>query len=210
MGIPLFANKFIDLFFRNKRCVKFGKESPYWIIPQFSEKPIIYSAGVGKDISFELDLQKAYNADIFLFDPSPTGKRTMKSIRNKSIRFFKKGIAEKSTVYSFSLPRKKEEGSYSISRNRSRNSFECVSISDFFKKMKHSKINLLKMDIEGFEYGVIADILKNKIPVEQIVLEFHHFLRGISYVKTIRAIRLLRYAGYKLVYKDVDNFTFIR
>ena len=59
MGIPLFVNKFVNLFFHSKKCVKFGNLSPYWIYPRlFSEDSIVYSGGAGLDISFELALQK--------------------------------------------------------------------------------------------------------------------------------------------------------
>ena len=74
----------------------------------------------------------------------------------------------------------------------------------------HSKIDLLKMDIEGFEYEVIEDILQKSLDIRQICLEFHHFMRGISRRKTLKAIRGLKAAGFVLIYKTRFDYTFIR
>ena len=65
--------------------------------------------------------------------------------------------------------------------------------------MGHTKIDVLKMDIEGAEYGVIADLCSggaiNK--VGQFLVEFHHWMPGISVGATKRAIELLRGAGLR-------------
>ncbi len=211
MGIPLFVNRFIDIFLRKKFCKKFGSISAYYLASgAIPKKAIVYSAGVGKDISFELDLLNKFNARIFIFDPSPTGRKTMESIEKKHIYFYPKGIAEKTGKVFFSKPANLKEGSYTLSNINKGEAFDCISISDFFKKMNHKKVDLLKIDIEGFEYGVIEDILRNELPITQIVLEFHHFLTGGSYLKTLVYLRKLNRAGYSLISKDVDNYTFIR
>ena len=119
------------------------------------------------------------------------------------------GLAGKTGKYYFEEPKSKNEGSYFPSLEKTCNFFECVSISDFFNMSSHQKIDLLKIDIEGFEYGVIDDILNSKVPVSQIVLEFHHHFKGISILRTIKSILKLKRAGYKLIYKHIDDFTFI-
>jgi FkbM family methyltransferase len=211
MGIPLFVNKFIDLFFKNKNCVRFGGDAPYWIYPKnFSKKSIVYSAGVGKDVSFELDLIKKYRCNVFVFDPSPTGKETVSKLKKVPFKFFTQGVSGENKKVEFNLPDNKEEGSYSISKGGKKISFDCISVSSFFRKNHHKKIDLVKLDIEGFEYEVLADILKNNLPVNQIVLEYHHHFKNISILKTIKSILALYNAGYKIVYKNVDDFTFVK
>jgi FkbM family methyltransferase len=210
MGIPLIFQKFVDLFIKSNSCNKFGNKSCYHIDSSIlSENSIIYSAGVGKDISFELEIEKKFHSKIFLFDPSPTGEKTINSFKNLPLKFINKGIAGNTGRHYFSKPDISQEGSYKKSKEKSDLYFDCISISDFAKYKRHKQIDLLKMDVEGFEYEVIDDILKNGPRIKQIVLEFHHFLKEIPYSRTIKSIIKLRKAGYRLIYKDVDNYTFI-
>jgi hypothetical protein len=54
------------------------------------------------------------------------------------------------------------------------------------------------MDIEGAEYGVIQDLLAERIPVRQIVVEFHHRFSSLGVQKTRDAIHFLNQAGYRI------------
>ena len=50
-----------------------GTEYGGWDIPinaGFNENSIIYSGGVGEDMSFDLKLQNKYNCNIILIDPT--------------------------------------------------------------------------------------------------------------------------------------------
>lgn len=52
---------------------RLGTEYGGWDIPTnigFDENSIIYSGGVGEDISFDLKLQNKYNCYIILIDPT--------------------------------------------------------------------------------------------------------------------------------------------
>ena len=56
-----------------------------WSIPinsKLNENSIIYSAGVGEDISFDLKLQCKYNSNIFLIDPTPRALKHFNEITN--------------------------------------------------------------------------------------------------------------------------------
>lgn len=56
------------------------------------------------------------------------------------------------------------------------------------------------MDIEGFEYSVIEDILKGSIRPKQLLVEFHHGMYGFSSSRTEEAVTQLSTCGYKLFY----------
>ncbi len=52
---------------------KLGTNYGGWIIPNYiklNDESIVYSAGVGEDISFDILLQTKYNSNIFLIDPT--------------------------------------------------------------------------------------------------------------------------------------------
>lgn len=70
--------------------IRLGTNYGGWIIPNnnsLNEESIVYSCGVGEDISFDIKLQNLYNCNIFLIDP------TKKSI--KHFNEFKKYCEDK-------------------------------------------------------------------------------------------------------------------
>ena len=70
---------------------------------------------------------------------------------------------------------------------------------------------MLQIDIEGFEYEVIDDIIKHNIKPKQILLEFHHFYPTIGNIKTELYINKIKKYGYNLFYvsNNFCEFSFI-
>jgi len=69
----------------------------------------------------------------------------------------------------------------------------------------HSKIDLLKMDIEGAEYRVIDEILTKKIPIGWLCIEFD---QPVPFWTTNRTLQRLKESGYELYKVDRWNFVF--
>jgi hypothetical protein len=85
-------------------------------------------------------------------------------------------------------------------------------LSTIMKTLGHSRVDLLKMDIEGAEYGVLADLLVSKIRPQQILVEFHHRWPEVGSDKTCVAIRNLNQAGYRIFNTSPsgEEYSFIR
>ena len=81
-----------------------------------------------------------------------------------------------------------------------------------FSCLSHSQIYILKMDIEGSEYEVIDCVIDKKIPVKQILVEFHHRFPAIGIAKSKIAINKLNLAGYKIFHVSVtgEEYSFIK
>ena len=175
---------------------------------------VIYSGGVGRDITFEHALVKNYGSQVVLFDPSPTGMETMALPENKipQFKFHPVGLAGKCGTLKFSAPQDEAEGSW-FRQAGGKASLEvpCVDLATLMRQNGHDHIDLLKIDIEGAEYEVLDDLLNRRLRVKQVLVEFHHrLLPGIRRGQTIRAILKMAWAGYRLLKRDGENLTFLK
>lgn len=192
----------------------FGKENVWHVhIPSLGAEPRVLSAGVGHDISFEKELATYLGARILLFDPSPTGAETMSKSENRhtNIEYLPLGIAGEDGARSFSAPANAEEGSFWIGAEPAdrRVLFQCRSISSICAERGWQSVDLIKLDIEGFEYDALKDLLRSGVVVNQLCVEFHHFMAGIAPSRTLGALRDLYRAGFRIVYKSGSDYTLL-
>ena len=67
-------------------------------------------------------------------------------------------------------------------------------------ELGHKRIHLLKIDIEGGEYPVVEDILHAGIDIDQLLVEFHHWLPEFDPAQTRRAVQMLNDHRYRIFY----------
>jgi FkbM family methyltransferase len=178
---------------------------------------VVYSLGVGEDISFDLALIERFGLTVYGFDPTPKVKTWLASQSLPlQFHFLKVGIADFDGEAVFYLPPRQDYISHSLIRARqySRESIRVpmIRMATAMRQLGHTRINVLKMDIEGAEYGVIENLVQERIPVEQILVEFHHRLSSIGVEKTRRAIALLREYGLEIAHicPRAEVFTFLK
>ena len=173
---------------------------------------IVYGGGVGRDVTFEHALVTQFGCKVVLFDPSPTGAETMALAENKipQFHFCPVGLSGKNGTLRFAPPPDSKEGSwFAATDNVATIEVPCVDLSTLMKQNGHARIDLLKIDIEGAEYDVLEHILARKLPVKQVLVEFHHnIVPGIPRSRSIRYMLKLVAAGYKLLKQDGENHTF--
>lgn len=179
-------------------------------------KPILFSGGVGHDISFEIAFARNYGGKIFLYDPSETGKNTMNKMGSiHNLEFIQKALGREGQIL-LDPPANSDEGSWTLStgldsRHPKSVTFDSVSIVNEIKiKCKNATyIDVVKLDIEGSEYDVIEELLKSDICVGQILVEFHDFFSKEHALKTKKTKRLLNDAGFSCIYKKRYDHTYI-
>ena len=207
-----------------------GGDASWWIVPSLlNADSCVLSGGAGNDISFELTLVERFGCRIALFDPSPTGQATFQrasrsshdelqsgvddpsSIANDKLRYYTMGLAETSQRMTFAAPQDAAEGSFTVANAASTEQveFECLSPNDALARAAFTSIDLLKIDIEGFEYGFVNALLKSENYPAQIAVEVHHFLPDISYRQTWDMIRALYRAGYRFAHKKQYDYLFV-
>src|SRR5688572_271636 len=90
-----------------------GKEIAWTILTDQLHSPIIYSGGVGKNISFELECVKYLNAKVWAFDPTITGIQTIERIAvPESFHFVPVALSNEDGTIELIVPVNIEEGSY--------------------------------------------------------------------------------------------------
>jgi FkbM family methyltransferase len=191
-----------------------SRANPWFLCPTgLGAQSIVYSGGVGRDITFEHALVKNYGCNIVLFDPSPTGRATMSLPENKipQFNFHPLALAGQCGTLNLSRPLCDEDGSwFKTSKGGTDLEVCCVDLASLMEKNGHRHIDLLKIDIEGAEYEVIEDFLRRQIPIRQVLVEFHNkLLPGIHRKQTVRAILKLAMGGYRLIKKDLENHSFL-
>jgi FkbM family methyltransferase len=199
------------------RCpyIRLGSRNAGFVVnPELlGRSSVIYSFGIGTDISFDLECVKRFSAQVHAFDPTP---RSLEWIRNQDIppeiHVHPYGLANFNGSLTLHPPADPKHVSYSLIE-RSGNGAECTvyTLSSIMRLLGHDHIDLLKMDIEGCEYDVMSDFLGRRIPIQQICVEFHHRWREIGHKKTESAIEALRGAGYRIFHVSPlgEEFSFI-
>lgn len=191
----------------------------FYVCPQFlNQKSIIYSFGIGEDISFDKAIIENHNCQVFGFDPTP---KSIIWIKNQNLpanfNFYDFGISNKSGFVEFYLPRNPEyiSGSYIIQKNvniMDKIVVKMKSFEDIINELGHKHIDILKMDIEGAEYDVIDCILNTRIPINQFLIEFHERLFENGKVQTENVIEKLKSNGYGIfaISDSFEEISFIK
>ena len=164
---------------------------------------VVYSFGVGEDVSFDLALIERWGVTVHAFDPTP---RSIAWVTGQSLpdRFVihPVGVADRDGDVPFSPPKDPTHVSHSLleeapTRDRAI-TVPVRRLTTLMTELGHGRVDVLKMDVEGAEYGVIDDLLASGLRPDQLLVEFHHQLPHVGPEPTRRAVRALRTAGYRI------------
>lgn len=170
-----------------------------WTVPDGLLKPdsVVYSFGLGEDISFDLAVIEKFGCTVHGFDPTPiAGDWLQAQSLDKRFAFHPIGLSETDGMVDFFTPpeghsfSRTSQGGTSVARRVSR-------LATIMADLGHSHIDLLKMDIEGFEYAVIKDFLASGIRPTVINVEYHHKSYDISARDTLSSVEMLLAVGYE-------------
>lgn len=132
---------------------------------------VVYGFGAGADISFE-EAMAALGCQVHVFDPNP------KSVaRFGELAKGKKVGAGSVTFHPVGLGPVSREAGTAMKLEIDGKPVEVRTLDDLAKSLGHSHVDLLKMDIEGSEWGAFADLfgkdLLARLGVKVLLAELH-------------------------------------
>jgi FkbM family methyltransferase len=167
------------------------------------DRSIVYDCGVGEDMSFARSLVTKYGLRVWAFDPTPKSIAWYKrQLPTAGITFLPWGIAGFDGATPFVLPDDPTHVSGTIvgveRPDATTIQVEVRRLVTIMADLGHARVSLLKLDIEGAEYAVLADLLRSGVQVDQVLVEFHGPGRSSDWRPAQAAIEQLNRHGYQL------------
>jgi FkbM family methyltransferase len=188
---------------------RLGSRYGGWKIPSsfLNGDSVAYCAGAGEDITFDVALIQRFGCHVYTIDPTPRAKahvaRTAPS--DDRFHFLDVGLWDRDEVLKFYAPADPAHVSHSaLNLQHTSEFFEAPvkRLSTLMREHGHTKLGLLKLDIEGAEYRVLDSLIADGVKADVICVEYDEALLPLDAAYLIR-IRRSAYAlmchGYSLV-----------
>jgi len=221
--------------------VKLGSGHGGWTVPASAIRSggIAVCVGAGEDISFDVELNKR-GFNVFAVDPTPRAKEHVArvleaaaggppvAINNSRAEFYDlqgfdirrfalldSGVWKENTVMRFFAPKDRAHVSHSIVNLQGTDEWfeaKCQTLQTICETHKIGKIDILKLDIEGSEYVVVANIIESGLRPPVLCVEFDEIRNPLDgkLMKRIQStIKLLTNAGYKFRHLENSNALFV-
>lgn len=178
-----------------------------FVADDLDEHSVVYSFGVGDSITFDLELIRRFGLTVHAFDPTPYTLTWIKEQETPgrfvfhpwalaevdgALRLFpraRKNGRRSEIMWTLDEAQASETGGIDV---------QAYSLPSITHLLSHSRVDIVKMDIEGAEYGALDAMLAMSHLPGQVLVEFHHRFPGIGKQKTLDAIARLRSAGYEI------------
>lgn len=186
-----------------------------------SSDAVIYSLGVGGDVSFDRAMATKFGAPVYLYDPTPGSIAFMELLRLRSpedrvlglLKYFPIGAWSEDTVLRFDMAPLGGSASAVDEVGKHRTDYfeaQCQSVKTMMRTHGHKHIDVLKMDIEGAAEAVMEHLLRENIYPIQLVAEFErprgNVKKLIGYFSHIDALcSRMREVGYTITHLPRDR-----
>lgn len=198
-----------------------GTDYGGWIVPVelFGADSICYCVGCGEDVSFDLGLIARFGCDVWSFDPTPRGIQhvTQEIVPNPKYHFSPVGLWDKQDVIKFYAPLNPAHDSYSAVNLQHQERFVTGPVKRLSRLMQengHTRLDLLKLDIEGAEYTVLDSLMEDGLDVRVLCVEYDEYfnpLEGDWRERIRESLVKLETYGYRLVRaQGKGNYTLVK
>lgn len=195
-----------------------GNDYCGWNIPRDSlnSGSVVVDIGLGEDISFTLSVMEKYGCAAHGFDPTPRAIDYISRQAPSRFVMHPVGVAAKRGPADFYLPNEEAHvsGSLALAEHVGLKKLrvELISLGDVFEQVGCQRIDLLKLDIEGAEYDLLAsdDFGRLASRIGIICVEFHHRWEIFGPGSTANAVKTLNKHGFRCAWRSpVSNEEFL-
>jgi hypothetical protein len=176
-------------FYRNLNSLKLHKNSTI----------LDFGANIG---SVALYLSDIFDSKIYCYEPNPECFNYLKKLfkNKKKVKIYNKGVSNKSQKLKLYLGEKNKNeisffdgASYDKEKSNVSNANYLTTNAENIDKIlsKHKSIDLLKIDIEGWEYKIIHSIIRNLYKIKVVYVELHDssLKQKKLYFKTLQLLK---------------------
>ncbi|MFT4986539.1 MAG: FkbM family methyltransferase [Glaciecola sp.] len=191
----------------------------FYVNPDLMDQnTIVYSFGIGEDISFDQAVIDSFSCQVHGFDPTP---KSIKWCQNQSLpdsfHFHDVGIDVKTGKVVFHLPENENHVSGSVHQHANVSDSNKVEVQmksflEITNDLNHKEIGFLKMDIEGSEYNVIDSILDSDVTINQMAIEIHDRFFEKGSKKSAELVKKMSIHGYEIfaISESKEEISFIK
>lgn len=180
---------------------------------------IVLDIGLGENVSFSQSLIERFGLVVHGFDPTPRSIAYVRNLALPNLILHEFGVGLSTGQAEFFLPNNAAHVSGSLIAEghvgTRKMQVSLLSIADIFQQVRCKHVDLLKLDIEGAEYELIAseEFSDHADRIGMICIEFHHRWKSLGKESTLRAARTLRSLGFRCAWASSttnEEFLFVR
>ena len=173
--------------------------------------PLVYSFGIGGDVSFDVSMVKQYNARaIFCYDPTitPAAFTNLTKGKDQHLSFEQIGLGATDSVIDFYRSKDPRIGSLVTTPGLKGYKPEPYltapirQLSSITTMLNHDWVDLIKLDVEGAEFDIFSQVDLQALPTSQLLIEFHARLIKDGWEKQKQIYQRFAEAGWELAYEQ--------
>jgi len=201
--------------------VELGSKDCRWAVDGSRMGPDsnVLSFGLGADVTFELALIERFGCRVIGFDPTPQSLDYIgANVRHEQFTAHPLALADHDGTLVFRKPPPALRAGISHSAHAAYDdadheafSVPCLTLDAVRRRHGMQRIDVLKMDIEGAELPVIEQAASEGwlADVDQLLVEFHHFLPGLHPEQTRHAVETLQRSGMAIAWIGRTNHEYL-
>jgi FkbM family methyltransferase len=189
----------------------------YTLIDDLAPHSIVYSFGVGTDVTWDLELIRRFGCRVYAYDPNPIAAAYVASLSLPAQFIYQPvGIAAYDGFQRF-YGKKGKISTSTVKKLGESTRLPVCTLQTLMHRNGHASIDLLKLDIEGSEFSIVPKI--SALPIRQLLVEVHTsfytqglwgFRRWWGERKAAAMFAELIAHGFIEVHREKENHTFIR
>lgn len=208
--------------------VRLGTKYGGWWIDRraLGPQPLLVDCGLGRDISFPAAFLSSVGGSVIGIDPNPDSLAYCREQRLPAMQILDRAFWTRAgETLTFHMPRAKEQlpvgadgvsgslvGSHGYVTEGDKLTVTTTSLEEVLQRAGRAECDVLKLDIEGAEYDVIADLCDRGLltKTRQLLIEFHHRVTHHALAETEATTRRIEAAGFRLIHVEDRNYIFRR